>query len=126
MCYDGNGEDYRGTVSRSASGFECQRWSHQVLLKMSDFPELMGGHNYCRNPGGSDSQPWCFTSNDKVLKEICGIPKCGECHFCMSSLRHRICLFVCFFRMIVDWRDVITIATAALLFIVMIACILNL
>ncbi|GAB6023780.1 hypothetical protein CHUAL_008532 [Chamberlinius hualienensis] len=75
-CYIDVGESYRGIASRTVSGLECQRWSHQAALKTSDFPELIGGHNFCRNPSGTESRPWCFTTDDHVRKEMCAVPKC--------------------------------------------------
>ncbi|XP_065569518.1 tyrosine-protein kinase transmembrane receptor Ror-like isoform X2 [Artemia franciscana] len=72
-CYTGNGHDYRGMASVTISGSICQSWADQTSLRISDFPELLGGHNYCRNPGESESQPWCYTG---TRKEACGIQSC--------------------------------------------------
>lgn len=79
-CYNSTGTGYRGTVSRSKSGSKCQPWNsdnpHPHSYKASRFSELAGGHNYCRNPGGQESGPWCFTTNPAVSKELCDIPTC--------------------------------------------------
>ncbi|KFM72830.1 Tyrosine-protein kinase transmembrane receptor ROR1, partial [Stegodyphus mimosarum] len=77
-CFDGNGEKYRGTISTTVSGLRCQPWSDQIFYKTADYPELVGGHSYCRNPGGKESQPWCFTTDPNVRKEICNVPQCVD------------------------------------------------
>jgi len=41
-------------------------------------PELLGGHNFCRNPDGESSRPWCFTDASFSKKEHCKIEQCGE------------------------------------------------
>ena len=66
-CYANNGEDYRGTVSMSQSGSTCKPWYTSFNDKFRAKVELVGGHNYCRNPSGDDQkdQPWCFTSNTR-------------------------------------------------------------
>uniref|UniRef100_T1IWC4 Tyrosine-protein kinase receptor n=1 Tax=Strigamia maritima TaxID=126957 RepID=T1IWC4_STRMM len=77
-CYTGKGMDYRGSMSETVSGYKCLKWSlsSMMSLKTSHFPELIGGHNFCRNPGGVEDQPWCFTTSDSVEKEVCSVPKC--------------------------------------------------
>ncbi|XP_053210968.1 inactive tyrosine-protein kinase transmembrane receptor ROR1-like [Panonychus citri] len=77
-CYNGNGENYRGTTSRTVSRSECAPWHEQVFYKTADYPELIGGHNYCRNPGGMESQPWCFIRDPEMRKVHCDVPKCVD------------------------------------------------
>ncbi|KAL3271515.1 hypothetical protein HHI36_021994 [Cryptolaemus montrouzieri] len=72
-CYWDQGHLYRGTQDVTISGKKCLRWSHQLHISLSDNPELTG-HNYCRNPGNMESQPFCFV--DQNEKETCGISKC--------------------------------------------------
>ncbi|XP_059082576.1 tyrosine-protein kinase transmembrane receptor Ror-like [Tigriopus californicus] len=79
-CYAGkDGREYRGTMSTTESGLTCQPWNRQIALRIHDHMELTGGHNYCRNPEGSESmsEPWCYAGMDKTFKEVCGIPKCN-------------------------------------------------
>ncbi|KAK6180051.1 hypothetical protein SNE40_012270 [Patella caerulea] len=81
-CYNGTGSSYNGKTSRTKSGHTCQSWTsnkpHQHFYS-ARYPELAkDGNNYCRNPGNEESEPWCFTTNKNVVKEMCNIPKCDS------------------------------------------------
>ena len=77
-CYNEDGRDYRGKSSRTASRQECLPWSQQQSsIKAPDHAELIGGHNYCRNPGAVETQPWCFVAGEtRPRREFCSVPKC--------------------------------------------------
>ncbi|XP_078658131.1 inactive tyrosine-protein kinase transmembrane receptor ROR1-like [Branchiostoma floridae x Branchiostoma belcheri] len=79
-CYEGKGGGYRGTVAMTKSGIPCQAWNtetpHVHFLRASQYPELAGGHNYCRNPGNEMDTPFCFTTDESTRAEGCDIPKC--------------------------------------------------
>uniref|UniRef100_A0A8C9FAX8 Plasmin n=1 Tax=Pavo cristatus TaxID=9049 RepID=A0A8C9FAX8_PAVCR len=79
QCMECNGEDYHGNVSRTESGFECQRWDaqepHMHGYTLKHFPGKDLKMNYCRNPDG-ELRPWCFTMSPTKRWEYCNIPRC--------------------------------------------------
>ncbi|NXP67297.1 THRB protein, partial [Chloropsis cyanopogon] len=84
-CLEGNcalglGQNYRGTISHTKSGIECQVWTskypHIPKFNATIFPNL--NENYCRNPDNYSEGPWCYTRDPTVEREACPIPVCGE------------------------------------------------
>ena len=83
-CYTGAGEEYRGTAATTVSGHACVPWAsvHQTEIQTVRHLELIGGHNYCRNPAAEagelrDTAPWCYTDHDTVTREVCAIRQCA-------------------------------------------------
>ncbi|CAH2275686.1 hepatocyte growth factor [Pelobates cultripes] len=89
-CIKGQGEGYRGTISTTYNGIQCQRWDSQFPHQHNFTPEHYKcknlSENYCRNPDGSES-PWCFTTDPNTRIGHCSqIPKCEasnlqECYY---------------------------------------------
>eukprot|EP00322_Chrysochromulina_rotalis_P005813 CAMPEP_0115844272 /NCGR_PEP_ID=MMETSP0287-20121206/8746_1 /TAXON_ID=412157 /ORGANISM="Chrysochromulina rotalis, Strain UIO044" /LENGTH=512 /DNA_ID=CAMNT_0003297999 /DNA_START=72 /DNA_END=1610 /DNA_ORIENTATION=+ len=76
---EANGADYRGSISKTASGKTCQMWSHQTPHAHThvhmNYPHGgLGGHNHCRNPGGIREAPWCYTMDPATPWELCAVP----------------------------------------------------
>uniref|UniRef100_A0A3P8Y9C5 receptor protein-tyrosine kinase n=1 Tax=Esox lucius TaxID=8010 RepID=A0A3P8Y9C5_ESOLU len=71
---------YQGPVSSTSSGIPCQRWSQKVPhlhhLSVDVIPELRNAENFCRNPGGENEKPWCYTTNPNIRWEYCNVTKC--------------------------------------------------
>ncbi|XP_053131386.1 prothrombin isoform X2 [Hemicordylus capensis] len=74
------GQNYRGNISVTKSGIECQYWSskfpHKPELNTTTHPDASLTENYCRNPNKSSKGPWCYTRNPEVRAEECAIPIC--------------------------------------------------
>jgi len=90
-CYsEADGSDYRGRVSSTQSGRQCQAWSAQVpnhhTFSTNEHPSAgLGGHNFCRNPDRSPEGPWCFTMDfPNMRREACQVgapaPACDASH----------------------------------------------
>ncbi|NXN07950.1 THRB protein, partial [Indicator maculatus] len=79
-CALGLGHNYRGTISYTKSGIECQVWTskypHIPKFNATIYPNLI--ENYCRNPDNNTRGPWCYTRDPTVEREECPIPVCGQ------------------------------------------------
>lgn len=74
-------KDYRGTISVTEDGDECQDWDAQSPQKHGYKPRgrpLSGlRSNYCRNPS-SDERAWCYTTNPDKRWGYCDVPRCSD------------------------------------------------
>ncbi|XP_047375562.1 prothrombin isoform X2 [Sciurus carolinensis] len=86
-CMEGNcakdlGVNYRGNVNITRSGIECQLWRsrypHKPDINFTTHPGAELKENFCRNPDGSTTGPWCYTTDPTVRREECSVPVCGE------------------------------------------------
>ncbi|KAH8279127.1 hypothetical protein KR026_002055 [Drosophila bipectinata] len=81
-CRNGNGRFYMGTANVTKSGIPCQRWDtqypHKHIQPPLVFHQLLEGENYCRNAGGEEPQPWCYTVDESVRWQHCDIPMCPD------------------------------------------------
>lgn len=63
-------------------GIACQRWDRQTphahIRPPPVFPEIWGAENYCRNAGGEEPMPWCYTEDPLVRWQHCDIPLCED------------------------------------------------
>lgn len=89
-CVKGRGRFYQGTMNRTKQGLPCQHWDSQVphshYRPPDVFPEVQNAENYCRNAGGEEPSPWCYTMDPTVRWQRCDIPVCGKC-CCSISIR---------------------------------------
>ncbi|XP_006631118.3 hepatocyte growth factor-like protein [Lepisosteus oculatus] len=85
QCTVGKGTSYRGKVSKTVSGRECQQWWSKFPHDHRHTPSAKNGLelNYCRNPDGDPSGPWCYTTDPERRYETCGIPRCED-EVCMT------------------------------------------
>ena len=81
--FSGNGAGYNGGMNTAYSGTVCDNWLE--LAHTGQFTGLErgasllqgGNHNFCRNIGGDDFTPFCYTRGGQ-LKEYCfELPRCG-------------------------------------------------
>ncbi|XP_028582560.2 prothrombin isoform X6 [Podarcis muralis] len=81
-CVKDAGQNYRGSISFTKSGIECQYWSskfpHKPDFNTTSHPGANLTENYCRNPNNNTRGPWCYTRNPVVRAEECAVPVCGE------------------------------------------------
>ncbi|KAI8485025.1 hypothetical protein Bbelb_372710 [Branchiostoma belcheri] len=74
VCYNGNGENYRGIQSKTASGTDCMVWS-TGMYNTAEYSWANLDNNYCRNPAGLD-RPFCLTQDGS--QEECDVIPCIE------------------------------------------------
>lgn len=95
FCYVDSGKHYEGTASTTVTGKSCMNWSDapsrygldvsRIFLRaflsiiepyreynVNRYPELRYGKNYCRNPGGKKTKPWCY-SEPMGQEEYCDV-----------------------------------------------------
>ena len=83
-CKDrAEGAEYRGKVSRTRGGQQCVSWkimSRLVAINPLHFADdnLEDAANFCRNPNGKHTEPWCYTDRQGAAWEACDIPFCGD------------------------------------------------
>lgn len=83
-CFLGNGTEYRGVASTTASGLSCLAWNSDLLYQELHVDSVgaavllgLGPHAYCRNPD-KDERPWCYVVKDNALSwEYCRLSACG-------------------------------------------------
>ena len=81
-CASVRQNDYRGTISTTASGKECKVWDPYVI---ENFPDAgLEDNNYCRNPIPGNDRAWCYTDNTDgdddwgYSYEECDVPICED------------------------------------------------
>jgi receptor tyrosine kinase len=50
------------------------------------FKEIHNSENYCRNAGGEEPRPWCYTSDPAVRWQHCDILPCGMTFLLASEM----------------------------------------
>uniref|UniRef100_A0A3Q1G8B6 Hepatocyte growth factor a n=1 Tax=Acanthochromis polyacanthus TaxID=80966 RepID=A0A3Q1G8B6_9TELE len=86
ICYEDNGEMYRGTLSTTRSGIPCADWSHHINGDSHSTVSYVGlEKNYCRNPDRDKHGPWCYTNpNNRLAWDYCKLKH--KVHLCGGSL----------------------------------------
>ncbi|XP_069331812.1 hepatocyte growth factor-like protein isoform X4 [Eulemur rufifrons] len=83
-CYHGAGEQYRGTVSKTRKGVQCQHWSaqtpHKPQFTPTSAPHSQLEENFCRNPDRDSHGPWCYTMDPGTPFDYCALQRCDDDH----------------------------------------------
>ena len=86
-CFHDKGQDYRGSVRKTASDRLCQSWENAKpdVYKENKYMDRKGDHNHCRNPSPDTRRiPWCYYYNPRTnepVKESCRVAKCSDCMY---------------------------------------------
>ncbi|CAD6195795.1 unnamed protein product [Caenorhabditis auriculariae] len=78
-CYVDSGKHYEGSMATTVSGKSCVDWADSTSrdFNVDRYPELKHSKNYCRNPGGKKTRPWCY-SQPLGQEEYCDVPQCPK------------------------------------------------
>nr|CAD7403284.1 unnamed protein product [Timema poppensis] len=89
-CVIGRGRFYQGTVNVTKYGLPCQYWDsqepHSHYRPPDVFPEMKNAENYCRNAGGEEPSPWCYTLDPAVRWQRCDIPICEYINIGLATI----------------------------------------
>ncbi|NXX75205.1 PLMN protein, partial [Urocolius indicus] len=93
QCKRGIGKDYRGMEAKTWRGIPCQKWAEKTPHNPNYTPEKHPNagldENFCRNPDGDESGPWCYTTDPDIRFDYCNIPECEEqCMQCNGEDYH--------------------------------------
>ena len=113
----GNGAKYSGSkntyTDKIKGEVSCDSWNKDVLEgilagDMEGYKSLLGNHNYCRNPSGSDPVPKCLSSETGGGKNAVPVycfphPGCDTCKgvtsdaypadYCQTSVQQGECAY---------------------------------
>eukprot|EP00928_Gymnodinium_smaydae_P087023 TRINITY_DN71386_c0_g1_i1.p1 TRINITY_DN71386_c0_g1~~TRINITY_DN71386_c0_g1_i1.p1 ORF type:complete len:959 (-),score=180.30 TRINITY_DN71386_c0_g1_i1:83-2959(-) len=75
-------EDYRGGQTRTLTNRLCQRWDsqgqpHNHTTTPENFPDAGLEQNFCRNPNGTATSIWCYTTEPEKRWEQCSPMRIG-------------------------------------------------
>ncbi|XP_077966405.1 hepatocyte growth factor-like [Styela clava] len=86
------GGSYRGKITVTKSGIECQRWNEQHPHEHTRTAEvyLFAGldANFCRNPDGEDG-PWCYTTDEEERWQYCNVSECSSTTTAAKTTTHQ-------------------------------------
>uniref|UniRef100_A0A1I7XTN4 Receptor protein-tyrosine kinase n=1 Tax=Heterorhabditis bacteriophora TaxID=37862 RepID=A0A1I7XTN4_HETBA len=79
FCYVDSGKKYEGTAATTVSGKMCMDWTESTSreFNVDQYKELRNSKNYCRNPGGKKTKPWCY-AQPLGQEEYCDVPLCSK------------------------------------------------
>lgn len=75
-CFNRKGETYNGTRDKALNGKTCARWDAIPTIRNMQYPNLI--KNYCRNPDGYGTQPWCYTDVVRRDWAYCDVVQCRD------------------------------------------------
>ncbi|EDV28710.1 uncharacterized protein TRIADDRAFT_51901 [Trichoplax adhaerens] len=88
-CYFGNGSLYQGVINVTIDGEKCLPWHIANRTSYRRSNSFFGQDNFCRNPNGERTSPWCYvrnTTTSGIGWAYCPIPKCLQGQPTLSTL----------------------------------------